>query len=632
MSIFDLFDDSNLPGDKSQRHLREGATEYEHFKQDAEGGEIFKKESGPLWVAYVICLVVFGILIGQLLNLQVTQGNSNRVLAEGNRIRAREINPPRGLILDSNKKVLAKNSATFSLEIYPLDLPKNKADRTAIYETLAGVAQIPVADIESAIAKKGLLTYDPVILKENLDRDTALILKVKTADLAGVGIAADPVRQYENIPGLAGLLGYVGKVSDRDLKNNPNYKSSYEIGKDGLESFYEKYLRGVPGVSQIEVDSKGRQQRELASTQPMPGNNLILNVDSGLEQVLSNSLSGMMTSSKATGGVAVAMNPQTGQILGMVSLPSYDNNLFTRPTAAEEYQKLLNDPTLPLFDRTIAGTYPSGSIIKPVMASMALQEGEITPTTTINDPGEIKVGSYTYPDWKAHGNVDVKKAIAESCDVFFYAVAGGWDKIKGLGVDTIDKYLSKFGFGQKTGIDLPGEVTGLVPNPKWKQQVKNESWYLGDTYHLGIGQGDFLVTPLQMVVATSVIANGGQLLQPKIVSQITDKDGNVIETFPKEVVRENFIDPANISTVKAGMRQAGTSGSAKSLSDLPVEVAAKTGTAQFEIAGKTHAWMTAYAPYNNPTFAIAVLIEQGGEGYAEAGPVVHDALKWYFSR
>lgn len=632
MSIFDLFDDSNLPGDKTKRQLRDGALEYEHFKQDAEGGEIFEKESGPLWVAYLISLIVFGVLFAQLLNLQVTQGSFNRTLAEGNRIRAREINPPRGLIFDSNKKIIAKNSATFSLEIYPLDLPKKKEDRTAIYETLSGIAQIPVADIENAIDKKGLLTYDPVILKENLDRDTALVLKVKTANLAGIGIAANPVREYENIPGLAALLGYVGKVSDRDLKDHPNYKPSYEIGKDGLESYYEKYLRGVPGISEIEVDSRGRQQRELASTQPMPGNNLILNLDSGLEQVLSNSLSNVLASSKGTGGVAVAMNPQTGQILGMVSLPSFDNNLFTRPTAAEEYQKLVNDPSTPLFNRAISGTYPSGSIIKPMMAAMALQEGVITPVTTINDPGSISVGNWVYPDWKAHGYVDVKKALAESCDVFFYSVAGGWDKIKGLGIDRMKSYLTKFGFGQKTGIDLPGESTGLVPDPKWKQQVKNESWYLGDSYHLGIGQGDFLVTPLQMVTSTSIIANGGQLLQPKLASQITDKDGTVIEIFPKEVIRENFIDPANISTVRSGMRQAVTSGSARSLGDLPVEVAAKTGTAQFEVAGKTHAWMTAYAPYENPTIAIAVLVEQGGEGYAEAGPVIHDALKWYFSR
>lgn len=631
MSIFDLYDKKTLPGDKTKRTLEEGALEYEHFKSEADTAKIFEKNIGPLWVGYLSCLVVFGVLFVQLLHLQITQGSFNRNLAEGNRLRAREIEPPRGLIIDSEGKVLAQNTASYSLEIYPLDLPRARNDRENIYLMLSGVSQIPVDEIRNAVTAKGISTYDPIVLKENLDRDTALLLKVKTSNLAGVSVVANPVRQYENISGLSAILGYVGKVSEQNLKSNPNYKSTYEIGKDGLESYYEKYLRGVPGILEVEVDSRGVQQRQLADTEPQPGNNLILNINAGLEQKMSSSLQGMMNSSKATGGVAIALNPQTGQVLGIVSLPSFDNNLFTRPTAAEEYQKLLTDSSTPLFDRAISGTYPSGSIIKPMMAAMALEEGEITPNTTINDPGEIKVGNYTYPDWKAHGSVDVRKAIAESCDVFFYAVAGGWDKIRGLGVEAIDKYLTKFGFGQKTGIDLPGESSGLVPSPPWKQKIKKESWYLGDTYHLGIGQGDFLTTPLQMIVATSAIANGGEVLKPQIVKKITNKDGNTIDAFQKDVLKGKIIDQANIEIVRQGMRQAVTSGSAKSLNDLPVQVAAKTGTAQFEIAGKTHAWMTAFAPYDNPQIALIVLVEQAGEGYAEAGPVVHDILSWYFS-
>jgi len=631
MSIFDLFDEAPLSGDKAPRILKAGTLEYEHFKQDASGGEIFKKETNSFRAAHLLCLIVFVALLTQLLRLQFLEGSFNRVLAEGNRVRAREVNPPRGLIFDSSGKILAKNSASFNLEIYPLDLPKKKEDRQNIYATLSAVAQIPENEIIDVVTKKGLLTYDPVVLRENIDRDTALLLKVKTNNLPGVAVSANPVREYESTTGLAAILGYVGKVSDKDLKANPNYKSSYEIGKDGLESYYEKYLRGVPGISQIEVDSKGRQQRELAATEPMPGNNLVLNINSGLESAMSKSLASIMASSRVTGAVAVAMNPKTGQIIGLVSLPTYDNNLFTRQTASEEYQKLLDNPTLPLFNRAIAGTYPSGSIIKPMMAAAALQEGKITPNTTINDPGEIKVGNYTYPDWKAHGSVNVYKAIAESCNVFFYSIAGGWDKIRGLGVETIDKYLTKFGFGAKTGIDMPGEMAGLVPTPSWKERVKKESWYLGDTYHLGIGQGDFLVTPLQMVVATSAIANGGEVLTPHLVYQITDKDGNVVETFQKDIIHDRFIDLENLRVVQAGMRQAVTSGSAKSmLGGLSVQAAAKTGTAQFEVAGKTHAWMTAYAPYDDPQIAVVVLIEQGGEGYAEAGPVVRDTFNWYF--
>ncbi len=635
MSIFDLFDNKSLPGDKSKRILKEHTLEYEHFKSDAEGGEIFKKEPGSIWGAYLIALIIFGTLFAQLLRLQIAQGSFNLSLAEGNRIRVRDVAAPRGLITDAKGKVLAQNAASYSLEIYPLDLPKDKSARENIYTTLSLIAQIPVDDIATAVAQKGLSTYDPVILKQNLDRDTALLLQVKTANLPGVGVSTDPIRQYATIPGLSTILGYVGKISDQELKNNPGYKASDEIGKDGLEMSYEKYLKGVPGVSEVEVDAKGQEQRQLSNTEPQPGDNLVLNIDSGLEQVMANSLQNVISSSKGTGGVAIAMNPQTGQILGLVSLPSYDNNLFTRPTASQEYQQLLQNPDNPLFDRAIAGQYPSGSIIKPFMASMALQEGEITPSTTINAPGEIKVGNYVYPDWKpgGFGLTDVRKAIAVSCDVFFYSVAGGWDKIKGLGVETIKKYLLKFGFGQKTGIDLPGEATGLVPDPAWKLKTKGESWYLGDTYHLGIGQGDLLVTPLQMVMATSAIANGGEVLKPEVVKKITDQNGNVVEVFQKDILKDKFIDPQYIQVVQEGMREAVTSGSARSqLGSLTVPAAAKTGTAQFEVAGKTHAWMTAYAPYDNPQIAVAVLVEQGGEGYAEAGPVVRDILNYYFQK
>ena len=267
-----------------------------------------------------------------------------------------------------------------------------------------------------------------------------------------------------------------------------------------------------------------------------------------------------------------------------------------------------------------------------MIAAAGLQEGVITENTTINAPGEIKVGNYTYPDWKVHGLTDVRKAIAESVNIFFYAVAGGWDKIRGLGIVKLKDYLLKFGFEERTGIDLPAEAKGLVPDPEWKEKTKKEIWYLGDTYHLGIGQGDFLVTPIQMATAAAAIANGGEVLKPQIVSKITDKDGKLIWEFKKEVKRSGIIDGANLQVIREGMRQAVTSGSAKRLGDLPVQAAAKTGTAQFGSEGKTHAWMIAFAPYANPEIVVATLIEDGGEGHATAGPVVQEVFSWYFSQ
>lgn len=630
MSIFNLYDDQPLEGDKNHRRLKINVLEYEIFHKDAEGEEIFKRIPKNFWVPYLFCILVLGILLGQLLRLQISQGSFNRLLAEGNRIRSREMAAPRGLIYDARGEILAKNKASFDLALYPLDLSRNREERTDFFEKLAGVLQISAKDIEDKVNERGVSSYDPIILKENMDRDTALILEVRTISIPGLVIAKRPIREYADYQGLGQILGFVGKMSEQDLKQNPGYKTFYEIGKEGLEASYEKYLRGTPGVLEVEIDSKGREQREVKETLPEPGNNLTLSLDVELENQLTIALGEMIRSFGSPGGAAVAINPQTGAVLAISSYPTYDNNLFTRLTSREEYQALLDNPQKPLFNRPVSGTYPSGSIVKPFIAAAGLQEGIITSNTTINDPGEIKVGNYTYPDWKAHGFVDVRKAIAESCNVFFYSVAGGWDKIRGLGIAKMDEYLKKFGFGAETGIDLKGEASGLVPDPEWKEKNKKEIWYLGDTYHLGIGQGDFLVTPLQMAVGIAAIANGGELLKPQLVAKITDKDGQEIYVINKEIIRQGFIDKDNIQIVREGMRLAVTAGSATMLADLPVAAAAKTGTAQFGNEGKTHGWMVAFAPYNNPEIALVVIIEEGGEGHVSAAPVVRDIFDWYF--
>lgn len=630
MSIFDLYDDKALAGDKTHRQIRDDVLEYEHFKDDARGAEIFEAPAKTLWLPYLFCLVILAVLLGQLLKLQISQGSFNRLLAEGNRVRSREIAAPRGLIYDKNGQILASNQATYDLEIYPLDLPRDLNERKEILKRLAEIAQMAEKEIEQRVAQKGYSTYDPIVLRENIDRETALILKAKTVNLAGVVVSKRPIREYLGVDGLGGILGFVGKMTDNDLQERPDYKPFYTLGKDGLELSYESFLKGIQGVMEVEVDSRGRQQRQLSASDPLPGDNLILSLDVNLEKQLADSLKAGVKAADSAGGAAVALNPQTGQILAMVSFPTFDNNIFTEDTASEDFQKLIDDPSKPMFNRVISGTYPSGSTIKPVIAAAGLQEEVITAETTIDDPGEIKVGSWVYPDWKAHGLVSVRKAIAESCNVFFYALAGGYEKIRGLGILKLNDYLKKFGFGARVGVDLPGEAVGLVPDPEWKEQNKKETWYLGDTYHLGIGQGDFLVTPLQMAVAMSAIANGGELLSPQMVSQITDKDGNIIRDFQKKVISANFINDDNLQIVREGMRLAVTSGSAQQLEDLPVAAAAKTGTAQFGDEGKTHGWMAAFAPYQDPQIVVITIIEAGGEGYQSAGPVVEEILRAYF--
>jgi len=336
-----------------------------------------------------------------------------------------------------------------------------------------------------------------------------------------------------------------------------------------------------------------------------------------------------------TSATAMVMDVNTGGILSMVSLPSYDDNLFSIKISNADYAKLNADPTLPMFNRGIAGVYPPGSIAKIIMASAGLQEGNITAKTSMVTPPAIKIGEYTFPDWKDHSyeSTNIQSAIAQSNDIFFYALGGGFQNIKGLGIDKIKEYWQLFGLGEKTGLDLPGEASGLLPDNEWKTRIKKEPWYIGDTYHVSIGQGDMLVTPIQMLRATATIANGGKLLQPQLVSRIVDRSGKTVKTFGPRIERQDFISAANIKTVQQGMRMTvQPSGSAHSIFyDFPIPIAAKTGTAQFMNNQKTHAWFECYAPYDNPQIAIIVLVEGGGEGYDIAGPVAKDMMTYYFA-
>jgi penicillin-binding protein 2 len=327
----------------------------------------------------------------------------------------------------------------------------------------------------------------------------------------------------------------------------------------------------------------------------------------------------------------VAIDPRNGEIRALVSLPSFDNNLFSGKMSQEDYSKLISDPDKPLFNRAISGEYPPGSIIKPAVAVAALSEGVITPSTIIDGlGGSLNIGDYHFGDWKAHGPSDVRLAIAQSNDIFFYTVGGGYGSIQGLGMDRMKKYENLLGLGSKLGIDIQGESDGLIPSTDWKIAKFGERWYTGDDYHCAIGQGFVTVTPLQIADYIAAIANGGTLYQPRIVSKIVN--GNDTINNSSVVIRDKFISPDIIKVVQEGMREAVTSGTAQTLKDLPVDVAGKTGTAQFGSENKTHAWFVSYAPYENPELAMVVLVEGGGEGNSSALPVTKDVYNWYFSR
>lgn len=618
--------------------VNEDFEEYE-YPIENQGQEILEeKEDKPNLLGFYFITIVIGLtLIFRLLDLQIAQGAKHQYMAEGNRLRSRDIPAPRGNIYDQFGQILTKNIPSYNLEIYPADLPKNKDERLKIYQEVEKYSRIGAADLTKKIDQIGLYSLEPLVLQENLPRDEAQLLEIRYKDLSGVVISKEPIRQYFSVPGLSYILGYVGKITQDELDKNVGYKLSDNFGKSGVELTYQSELKGLDGQEQVEVDSIGRIQRTLATKEPNPGNNLYLTVDLGLQQEMAKDLADMSSQLGGKEAVALAMNPQNGAILGLVNLPSYDNNIFSQTNLADEYKKILDDPNKPLLNRAISGLYPSGSTIKPMIAAAGLEEKIITPNTKLDTSiGVIKIGEWSFPDWKVHGVTDVRQAIAESNDIFFYAVGGGYDKITGLGVNKIDEYLDKFGFGNKTGIDLTGESEGLIPTPAWKKKVRKDSWYLGDTYHLAIGQGDLLVTPLQLINAVSAIANGGKLYQPHVMLKETDNSGKLIREFTPKVIKEGFVSSDNINVVREGMRQTVTSGSGRALNDLSIEVAGKTGTAQFGTSTSsgqaTHSWFVSFAPYDNPQIALVVLIEGGGEGNETAVPVAREILQYYFSK
>ncbi len=640
----DIFGNSeNLQGDKASRKVNRSAELNFSYGVGDDDMELiidnnFKKS---FLVLYGISTLIFIWIIVCLFLSQVVYSSDSEKLAEGNKIRPRIVPAMRGIISDNEGAWLARNVPSFDLALYPSDLPKEKDLRENIYQKLSDLINISTDELREKSEINGLLSLDLIVLKPNLTTEEALILEQKIAGLNGVFINKRASREYKELSGVAHILGYTGKISKEDLREYPEYYFSDWAGKNGIEAEYEKYLHGDNGVEYIEVDSKGNIERVMAddkNREPVSGNSVTLYLDSGLQEVSHRALIEALEEAKKAGaedansGAVIAINPQNGGILSMVSLPFYDNNLFANSISAEDYQMLLNDEEKPMFNRATGGIYPPGSIIKIVMAAAGLSEGNINLNTAFDTPEAIEIGEWRYPDWKDHGYTDIKKAIAESNNIFFYSIGGGYENIKGIGIEAMNKWWQNFGLGEKTGIDLSGESAGLLPDDDWKRAQFDEPWYLGDTYLASVGQGFLLVTPLQMLRATATIANDGKMLQPQIVEKISDSEGNIVKEFGPIVQKDQVAEPWVIETIQQGMRKTVTEGSAKNLQDLPVSVAGKTGTAQFFSNQKTHAWFECYAPYENPEIAIIVLVEGGGGGHEIAAPVAKKMLNYYYTR
>ena len=585
---------------------------------------------------YLLTVLVMLVIIIRLAFLQLSQGKLNQTLAEGNRFRLQEITAPRGNFYDHDGNLLSLNIAQSNLVVYPLEMARNFQDRLISLIKISDTMSLDKIKLIDEVSK-AKNSPEPVIIKAKLSHTESLDIQVKIQNISGVEVENIPIKKYQEIPGIGHILGYIGKVSKEDLQSDNTLKYNDLVGKNGLEKTYDHYLRGSDGFKKNEVNSKGVLQRMISQKNPEIGSDVFLSISTNIQNKAGQLLKATLEEKKLYKGVVIVTNPQTGKILSMLSLPDYNANIMQQDKA--EIDKILTDDSNPLLNRAISGLYPSGSSIKPIIATSALEENIISSSFAIDTPLEITVGESTFPDWKDHGMTDIKRAIAESNNIFFYMVGGGWKNIRGLGINKIEKYLKLFGFGSETGVDLSGEKGGLVPSPEWKKKVKNEKWYMGDTYHISIGQGDLLVTPMQLINATNVIINGGKLFSPSLVEKV--KNNTVEKNIDSQIIRENFIRSENLTTVREGMRMAVTDGSARLFNDITdkdgktIEVGAKTGTAQVGSKDKdgnltTHAWITAFAPYQNPEISILVLVEKGGEGYQVAGPIAKGILEYYF--
>ncbi len=637
---FDIVPPAGLGRSRILRRFQ--SFEYADATLDAQDSEspTLKHQVQPnrLRVAAIAFTVLAIILFGRAGWLQILQGNAMRTSAEENRVRQYSYAAPRGIIYDRLGKALVANVAEFLVGIIPADLSRDEAEKTRELQKISEIINTPVADIEKALAQVEHTSTDAIPVREHVSYEDAMRFRVRLHESAAARVEAMPRRQYTVSSSLSPVLGYTGKLSDTEWQElrgtqSSEYRFNDVIGKTGLEAEYESQLRGQSERTSVEVNAQRREQKVVASEAAVPGQNLHTTLDLGLQEKLADSLKSMVRAVHSTGGAAVAIDPQTGGVLALVTAPTFNSNDFVSGLDAEKYKMLLEDPQRPLFFRAIAGEYPSGSTIKPVIASAALDQGVISPQTTIMSTGGIRIDKWFFPDWKAggHGSTDVAKAIADSVNTFFYTIGGGTDTFDGLGIDRMTQYARAFGLGAPTGIDLPGERGGFLPSKAWKEETKKEPWYVGDTYHFAIGQGDLLVTPLQMALSTSAIANRGTLYKPHIVQAFETADGMKHEQ-KAEVIRTPVQHQEVLDTVRQGMRQAVTNGSARRLQGLGTPVAGKTGTAQFGTSNKTHAWFIGFAPYENPTIAIAVIVEGGGEGHAAALPVAEDGMRYWLTQ
>jgi penicillin-binding protein 2 len=602
----------------------------------------YLKTADPDWykqrIAGVIACAVaaFLVLFIRLIYLQAIMGDEFRRLSLNNSIRLQNIDPPRGRIYDRNGDLMVDNRPSFDVSI----TLKDAAPLQHTLEKLSHHLQIPADILLTQIKQtRGVSVYHPRLLKQDVGRDTLAAIEVNKFDLPGVSVDVNLRRHYIHERMAAHLIGYLSEISPTELKSGsyPDCRSGDLIGKFGAEKGYENILRGKRGGRQVEVNVNGLVMRILKTVEAEPGHNIYLTTDQRLQHRAETLLEGVV-------GAAVAIEPSTGQILALASSPSFDQNFFVGGITHEQWDSLISNPFRPMSNRAIQGEYPPGSTYKIITALAGLEEGVIDDQTTMNCPGHYRFGNRVYRCWKkgGHGKVDIIKAVEESCDVYFYQVGDL------LGVDRLAWYAKAFGLGSPTGIFLDHEAHGLIPTAAWKKKRTGVPWQKGETLSIAIGQGFNLATPLQMAVLAAAVGNGGNRYQPMILDRIQSADGEILKKNEPRLTGRLPISQANLDLVKLGLWKVVNSenGTARGSRLADIDLSGKTGTSQvvsrkedetleeedMPIHLRAHAWFVAYAPSEQPTIAVAVVVEHGEHGSGAAAPIAREMIKTYLRK
>ncbi len=586
-----------------------------------KGSKLFPSNDWQLFGLLILMFLTTLVFVARAFNLQVLGSSEYLALAQRNRTRSYTIPSPRGVIYDRNGEVLARNRPTFNL-ILNVPLCSIGDDLSLCKNIISDISnEIPLNAVE-LISMLEKISSETMVIAEDIGKDEIII--VESRNYPALDVLSYTSREYIYPKEFAHLIGYTGL--------SPVSLSPVVEGKGGIEQHYDEYLQGIPGSKIIQVNSRNEKIQEFDTSDPVPGQSIILYVDLGLQKLAFDLLEEAVTGpdSKADAGVVIAQDPSSGGILALVNYPSFDSQKMVSDITTEELVEIERSGKFPFFNRAIAGTYAPGSIFKMVMGSAILEEGVATPYDTIFCPGYISVAGYTFRNWKldGHGTVDLLRAIQVSNDPYFYIMGGGYEGVRGLGIERINKWASLFGYGSKTGIDIPGEEEGFVPYEGYKD------WYLGDTYITSIGQGDFLATPLQINMVTSYFANGGELISPRVVASI---GGDVPE---KNILAQDLTSETTMAYIREGLKRAAEpGGTGYPFFDFPslfgIDIAGKTGTSEYtDTQGRerTHALFTVWGPYENPEISLTVFLEGGGGGAGDAAPIARELFDYWFSK